>query len=117
MPTLVVDAGGLTGRLREGAEARVIASLPAGHTGGRVPVIDAVHVFFHLEPPAPGVVPNIDPWRGYGGDELKPNGEGAHPHDDATGHVTRTHEDFGPRLDKKHITDLPSWGNPDGGTP
>jgi hypothetical protein len=61
-------------------------------------------------PPVPGVIPNIDPYRGYEGDAPLPNGEGAHPHDDATGHVTRTHEDFGPRIEKKHITDLPSWG-------
>lgn len=65
MPLLIVDAGELTGRLREGAEARVIASLPAGHTGGRIPVIEAVHVYYRLEP----VVP-----------------------------------------DKRHITELPSWG-------
>jgi hypothetical protein len=65
-------------------------------------VIEAVHVYYHLASPAPGSIPNIDPYHGYEG---PPNGEEAHPHDDATGHVGRTHEDFGPRLPKSHCDD------------
>lgn len=117
MPLLVVDAGELTGHLVIGAEQRVYSSLPKGHAEGNRVFIEAVHVFYRLESRAPGVIPNIDPWRGYEGDAPLPNGEDAHPHDDATGHVARTHEDFGPRLEKKHITELPSWGNTDGRTP
>lgn len=102
MPLIVIDAGELTGHLAIGAEQRVYASLPEGHAGGSRVVIDAVHVYYRIESPAPGVVPNVDPWRGYENDAPAPNGEGAHPHDDATGHVERTHEDFGPRLPKSH---------------
>jgi hypothetical protein len=112
MPLLIIDAGELTGCLREGAEARVLASMPSGHAGGARIVVDAVHVFYRIEvgAPAPGVIPNIDPYRGYEGDAPLPNGENAHPYDDATGHVVRTHDDFGSGVEKKHITELPSWG-------
>lgn len=113
MPTLVIEAGELTGYLRLGAEQRVLSSLPDGHAGGAAIRIGRITIEYELSHPAPGTIPNVDPWGGYGSDHpelAEPNGEGAHPNDDATGHVERTHEDFGPRPEKRHITDLPSWG-------
>ena len=79
------------------------------HPGKRVAVeVVSMTVSYALqvenEEPVADVVPNIDPFRGYE-EPSAPNDEGTHPDDDATGHnggVTRTHEDFGPRLSRTH---------------
>jgi len=116
----VARAGGIIPALLEGAERQIRAMTPWTFEGKRI-VIDDVGIIYHVEeavplprptdevagPPTPGVIPDSDSPKGYEG---SPNGEDAHPHDDATGHVERTHEDFGPRLEKKHITQTPSWG-------